>query len=440
MPTWYEADTWIVVIAVLCAVSCSLLGNFLVLRQMSMMGDAISHAVLPGLAVAFIVTGSRSSVTMFVGAGVVGVLTALFTQWVHQFGRVDRGAAMGVVFTTLFALGLILLRQAADHVDLDPGCVLYGSIELAPLDVVEVSGWVVPRPALVLGGVLVLNLLFVVVFFKELRISSFDPGLATSLGINAGLMHYLLMTLVAVTTVAAFESIGSILVIAMLIVPAATAHLLTDRLGWMVVVSAVVAAGSAAIGHAGAITVPGWFGFRDTTTSGMMAASAGGLFCTAALFAPRHGLVGRAANRASVALKVLQEDVLGLLYRLEEMAGTQPDGAVMEGRSVREALAAGAVASRVALYTLARGGQVAPSGAGYTLTPAGRDRARDLVRSHRLWESYLVRYLNLRTDHVHGSAMRLEHVTDPRMQELLELRTEQPVKDPQGKPIPRGEG
>ena len=122
---WYAIDTWIVIVGMLAAVSCALLGNFLVLRQMSMMGDAISHAVLPGLAVAFLITGARASLAMFVGAAVVGVLTAVFTQWISRFGKVDQGASMGIVFTTLFALGLILIVRAADHVDLDAGCVLY---------------------------------------------------------------------------------------------------------------------------------------------------------------------------------------------------------------------------------------------------------------------------------------------------------------------------
>ena len=146
---WYAIDTWIVIVGMLAAVSCTLLGNFLVLRQMSMMGDAISHAVLPGLAVAFLVTGARASLTMFIGAAVVGVLTAVFTQWISRFGKVDQGASMGIVFTTLFALGLVLIVQAADHVDLDASCVLYGAIELTPLDIVwsaEVFGVVVDLP------------------------------------------------------------------------------------------------------------------------------------------------------------------------------------------------------------------------------------------------------------------------------------------------------
>jgi manganese/zinc/iron transport system permease protein len=286
-------DFWIVFVGALCAMACALLGNFLVLRQMSMMGDAISHAVLPGLAAAFLITESRASFVMFAGAAIVGILTALFVQWVHNFGRVDRGAAMGVVFTTLFAIGLIMIVRAAENVDLDPGCVLYGAIELTPLATVTLFNTEVPQAAVVLSGVLLLNGLFVLVFYKELKISSFDPALATTLGINATLMHYLLMILVAVTTVASFESIGSIIVIAMLIVPAATGHLLTDKLGAMIVVSLLVGAASAALGHYSAITVPEWFGFTDTTSAGMMAVAAGAIFSLALIFAPRHGLLSK---------------------------------------------------------------------------------------------------------------------------------------------------
>ena len=299
--TWYTIDTWIITVGILAAVSCALPGNFLVLRKMSMMGDAISHAVLPGLAIAFLVTGARASLTMFVGAAVVGVLTAVFIQWISRFGKVDQGASMGIVFTTLFALGLVLIVQAADHVDLDAGCVLYGAIELTPLDVVwrtQLFGIHIdlPRAVVVLTPVFLMNLLFVILFFKELRISSFDADLATTMGIHANRMHYLLMVLVAITTVAAFEAVGSIIVIAMLIVPAATAHLLTDRLHWMVFFSAVFAALSAALGHVVAILLPGWLGlnpgtFGSTSTSGMMAVMAGVIFMLTLFFAPKHGVV-----------------------------------------------------------------------------------------------------------------------------------------------------
>ena len=284
----------------LAAVSCALLGNFLVLRKMSMMGDAISHAVLPGLAIAFLVTGARASLTMFIGAAVVGVLTAVFTQWISRFGKVDQGASMGIVFTTLFALGLVLIVRAADHVDLDASCVLYGAIELTPLDVVwrtKLFGMAIdlPRAALVLAPVCLVNTLFVVLFFKELRISSFDPELSSTMGINANHMHYLLMTLVAITTVAAFEVVGSIIVIAMLIVPAATAHLLTDRLHWMILVSVVLAIVSTILGHIFALSFTGWLGIDasliDTTsTSGMIAVASGLIFAVALFLAPKHGI------------------------------------------------------------------------------------------------------------------------------------------------------
>ena len=295
--SWYTIDTWIVVTGALAATCCALLGNFLVLRKMSMMGDAISHAVLPGLAIAFLLTSARASLAMFIGAAVVGVITAVFTQCISRLGKVDEGASMGIVFTSLFAIGLLLIVKAADHVDLDPSCVLYGAIELTPLDVVwrpVLFGlkFHVPRAVLVLGVIVMLNLGFLLSFFKELQISSFDPELATTMGINANLVHYLLMSLVAVTTVAAFEVVGSIIVIAMLIVPAATALLLTDRLWVMVVLSVVFACASALFGHISALVVPSCFGFDDTSTSGMMALSSGLLFALIMLVAPRHGLIG----------------------------------------------------------------------------------------------------------------------------------------------------
>ncbi len=284
---WTSIDTWIVVTAILSAVACALPGCFLVLRRMSMMGDAISHAVLPGLALAFLLIGSRDSLTMFLGAAVVGVLTAVFVEAIRRWGQVEESAAMGVVFTSLFALGLILLVRGADQVDLDPSCVLYGAMELVPLDTVNVSGAEIPRAVLKMSAVVLFNFLFVVALFKELTISTFDPGLSDTLGIRSQWMNLALMAVVAVTAVAAFESVGSILVIAMLIVPAATAQLLSHKLATLVGVSVLVATLSAILGHVGAITLPPLIGFEDTNTAGMMAVAAGGLFLLAILFAPK---------------------------------------------------------------------------------------------------------------------------------------------------------
>ena len=418
-----------------------------------MMGDAISHAVLPGLAIAFVITGSLSSFTMFIGAAVVGILTAVFTQSILHWGKVDESASMGVVFTTLFALGLVIIRRGADSVDLDPDCVLYGAIELVPLDALTLFGRTfevgaagpVPRAVAVLALILVLNLAVVLLLYKELKITSFDPALATTLGISSQVMHYVLMTLVAVTTVASFESVGSILVIAMLIVPGAAAHLLSDRLHTMILCSLVIALLSAVLGHLGAITVPGWLGYMDasgrpvsTSTAGMMAVVAGLLFLLAMLAAPRHGLLSKLFHRGLLSLRVTSEDVLGLLYRLEEMElGDRADRALS---LFREATGAGPVLRWLAVRSLVRSRRVAWDGTDYRLTPVGREAAGNLVRSHRLWESYLDKHFAIPADHLHGTAERLEHVTDEEMQGRLAATTEQPAVDPHGKSIPPSAG
>ena len=433
---WLPLDTWTVLVAAACALSCALLGTFLVLRRMSMMGDAISHAVLPGLAVAFLLTGSRDSVVMLIGAGVVGLLTALLTQWVHSAGRVEQGAAMGVVFTILFAGGLILIRQAADHVDLDPDCVLYGAIELVALDTVPLFGLDVPRALLTTGGVFLLDLLCVLLLYKELKLAAFDPALATTLGFNANLLHYLLMTLVALTTVVAFESVGSILVVAMLIVTPAAAHLLTDRLGRMLVLSLILAAASAGLGHLAALTAPGLFGFTglSTSTAGMMGVVAGVLFAVAMLFSPRHGLVSKLLHRVGLAVRIVREDVLGLLYRLDELgpAAALPRNAAGLGRGI----GVGPLLTGLALRSLRRRGEVEPAAGMYRLTPAGRTAAQGLVRTHRLWETYLGQFLGLPPDHLHETAERLEHVTGAALQTELAESLGYPAEDPQGKRIP----
>lgn len=289
---WTVNDLHLILVGVLCAMACALPGVFLLLRRMSMMGDAISHAVLPGLAVAFLVSGSRASWWMFFGAALAGVLTALFTQWITKFGKVERGAAMGIVFTTLFAVGLLLIEQGAGNVDLDAGCVLYGALEYTPLNLVtlfETEEFLIqiPHAALVIGSALLLNILIIGIFYKELTLASFDPGLAETQGFRPKVIHYLLMTMVAVTTVAAFEAVGSIIVIAMLIVPPATAFLITRRLPLLIGLSLALAAASAILGHLSSQILPALLGLPETMSSGMMATTSGFLFLLVWLFGPQ---------------------------------------------------------------------------------------------------------------------------------------------------------
>lgn len=430
---WTFIDTWIVAVGALSAASCALLGNYLVLRRMSMMGDAISHAVLPGLAIAFLVTGSRDSLPMLFGAILIGVVTTSLIQSIDRLSGLDRGASMGVVFTTLFAIGLILIRQAADHVDLDPNCVLYGAIELTPLDTVLLFGHDIPRAAITSGMMLIANSIFVIVFFKELRITAFDPNLATTMGINANLMHYVLMTLVAATTVAAFESVGSILVIAMLIVPGAAAHLITDRLDNMLLLSIVFAILSAVLGHLGAITVPQWFGFQDTSTAGMMALTTGLLFLLVFLFAPRYGVIGRALNQLRLGLSIVGDDILGFLYRYQELSPLHT--APISINELQLALNAKSTV-RLMVWRLIRRGLVQTEKEKLVLTSKGKQIAKGLIRSHRLWETYLCNVMGYCREDVHRHAHNFEHVTDSNLQEKLREVTGSPHFDPHQRSIP----
>ncbi len=431
--SWTDLDSWIAITAMLSALACALPGCFLVLRRLSMMGDAISHAVLPGLAVAFLLTHQRDSWTMFLGAATVGILTAIFVDWIHRLGGVEESASMGVVFTTLFALGLVLLVRGADQVDLDPGCVLYGAVELVPLDTRQVAGYEIPRAVVNLAGVLLVNLVVIGLFFKELKVATFDPALADTLGISSRWMNLLLMALVAVTAVAAFESVGSILVIAMLIVPAATAQLLTDRLTSMLALSAAVAAVSAWLGHYGAITLPRLVGFEDTNTAGMMAAVAGGLFFLAVLFAPKKGVVSRSLYQWELGLQVSGEDILGMLFRLQEQEETQR---LATEATFEKALAITPLQRFLTLWRLSQRGLVSKRGETWSLTEPGSQQARRLVRSHRMWEVYLHRHLDRPAHRVHSTAHQLEHSTDHEFREELNQILGSPEQDPHGKPIP----
>jgi manganese/zinc/iron transport system permease protein len=425
----WELDGWIIVAGVLCAVAAALPGCFLVLRRMSLLGDAISHAVLPGLVAAWMISGSRNSLPMFLGAVLVGILTALLTEWVRGAGKVDEGASMGVVFTSLFALGLVMIVHAPD---LDPDCVLYGAVELTPSVRVSILGMDIPRAVAVLAPVCLFNALFVLLLFKELRLSSFDPALSTSTGFSARLLHYLLMVVVALTAVASFEVAGNILVVAMFIVPPAAASLLTDRLSSMVMLSVLLAALSAVAGHFGAVLVPRWFGYGSTTTAGMMAVMAGVVFALAMLFAPRHGVVVKAFRRRLLEWKILADDVLASLYRREEQGSPSP----MSRRELARSLLASALSLGGVLWWLERRQMLVAGDGGVALTESGRGEAQKLVRSHRLWEQYLVSHAGLDSDQIHNKAERLEHFTDITLREKLNEATQSATVDPHGAPIP----
>lgn len=284
---------WIMLTGALVAASCGFLGCFLILRRMAMLGDAISHAILPGIVIAFLFSGSRETLPMLIGAAVVGLLTVFFVQLLHQSG-VKSDAAIGVTFTALFSVGVVLVSLYAQQVDLDLDCVLYGEIAYVPWDTWEWGGMDMgPRAVWAVGGVFLISLLVVGLFFKQFKLCSFDPAMAAAVGIPVLLFHYLLMTLVSLTTVASFESVGAILVVAMLVVPGATAYLLTDRLHVMLFISMGIGVLCSVFGY----MLASWL---DSSIAGAMTAVSGVLFLLAFLFSPRHGVVAKAIAQRRV--------------------------------------------------------------------------------------------------------------------------------------------
>lgn len=232
---------WIILTGSLVAVSCALLGTFLILRKMSMVGDAISHSVLPGIVIAFFIAGSMQSIWMLVGAGIIGVLTTFLIEFFHQKGRLQTDASIGVTFTWLFALGVILVTYYAGNAHIDQDCILYGEIAYVPIDLIYDSSGnpIGPKAVIILAVVLLLIVSFIIAFYKELFITTFDASYAKAIGIATNKWHYALMGLVSLTTVASFESVGAILVVALLIAPAASAYLITHQLKLMLVLSAL---------------------------------------------------------------------------------------------------------------------------------------------------------------------------------------------------------
>ena len=308
-------DGWIMITGALCAVAASLLGNFLILRRLSLMGDAISHAVLPGIAAAFLFTGHRSSVLILVGAAIMGLITVWLTELIRRHGRVEESAAIGVVFTTLFAIGLVMLARVGSKIDLDPKCVLYGNLEMAVADTVETPIGEVPRVVFTLVVVCLLNMTILALFFKQWQISTFDPLLSHAQGINPGVYHYLLASLVAVTCIASFEAVGNILVVAMLVVPAATSFLLCNRLSTMILVSAFLGAFAAVSGHLLAISIPVVFGFKSINSAAMIAVASGLLLVISIVASPKAGIILRWITNERLASKILVEDLLSYMYR-----------------------------------------------------------------------------------------------------------------------------
>ena len=279
---------WPVLMGLLVSSTCGLIGCFLMLRRMALVGDAISHSVLPGVVLAFLISKSRDSVWIFFGALVAGILTTILIEVIHGRTRIKEDAAIGITFTTLFSIGVILISLYGGSVDLDLDCVLYGKLDVA-FTAPDGTGLIPTRIFFMLMVALGVGILLVA-FYKEIVVCSFDDGLAASLGLNPGLFHLGLMCVLSLTVVAGFEAVGAVLVVAMLILPGATALLLVERIPALLLLSLL---------HAFISTLSGTFlAFHlNWPSAAAMVVAGSGLFVAAWFFSPHQGLLTQWVRR-----------------------------------------------------------------------------------------------------------------------------------------------
>lgn len=358
------------ILAVVTAVACALPGAFLVLRRMSMMTDAVSHVLLLGIVIAFLVIRDLHSPLLLAGAALSGIATVAIVEFLQRTKLVKEDAAIGLVFPALFSIGVILVSVNVRNIHLDTDAVLLGEIILAPLNRYDAAGFDLgPKATVRMVAVLILNVAFIALFYKELKLATFDPRLAESLGFRPQLMHYILMTLVSITAVAAFDAVGSVLVVALFIVPAATAYLLTDRLSIMLVLSAILAGGGSLLGFRATLR------FENANVPGALATMFGIMFAAVLVFAPKRGLLSAALRHYRQRREFLQT-MLTIHLLNHEGTPEQADECRLAG--LHEHLRWQPQQVERVVSWAKRDGLVELRGEQLALTPAGRDRAREL--------------------------------------------------------------
>ncbi|WP_158978930.1 metal ABC transporter permease [Cellulophaga sp. L1A9] len=272
-------------IASIVAIACAIPGTFLVLRKMAMISDAISHSILPGIVIGFFITQDLNSPLLIILAAFTGIITVVLVEYIQKTGLVKEDTAIGLVFPTLFSIGVILIAKNANDVHLDVDAVLLGELAFAPFDRMIIGGVDIgPKSLIIIGTILIITITLLFLFFKELKISTFDAGLAASLGFSPTVIHYGLMTVSSVTTVGAFDAVGAILVVALMIAPAATAYLLTTDLKRMLVLAIV-------FGVTGAISGYWLAHILDASIAGSITTMLGIIFFLVYLFAPSKGVI-----------------------------------------------------------------------------------------------------------------------------------------------------
>lgn len=414
-PLQYQFMQRALIASVMVGIINGALGCFIILRRMAFIGDALSHAVLPGVVIAFMVAG-KGHLALFLGAVFAGITTALLIGFVNRNSRIKEDSAIGVVFIGMFALGVLLIsRLRAVHLDLQH--FLFGDpLGVSPGDL-YLTGFI---------GLIILS--SIVLFYKQLLLSSFDPIMAQAVGMKTGLIHYFLMGILSMTIVASLQAVGIILVVAMLITPGATAYLLTDRLPRMIVLAAAIGALAALTG----LYISYWMNYSSGAAMVIVVTI---FFLLTLVFSPRQGILMKAVQRRRLQDRHLRDDIMKTVYHCETE---------MKESRVRDIAAHIGVPERAikkTVRTLIRQNLLRDTGSDMMmLTDEGKKQALKLIRSHRLWETYLTEKAGMSWEHVDGEAERLEHSLPDELVDEIDERLGFPESDPHGAPIPRKDG
>ena len=395
----------------LVGMMCGVIGSFMVLRNMSLIGDALSHAILPGIFVAFVLVG-YSSVGFFVGTLIAALVSAMGITWIQSNVKTKNDAAIGIIFTFMFSIGVIgisyLNNQQGVHLDLKD--FLFGTI-------LGVSD----EDILITTIVTVYVIASVVILFRYLFITTFQPTIAQTMGISTKLIHYFLMLLLSFAVVAALRTVGIILVVAMLITPSATALLLSNKLKYVVILSGILGLVSAIIGLIAAIAL-------NTTPGPAMCVVATLFYFIAVFLSPSKGLIFRYVRNRKQDRTIEKEDIIKYLYKEHTISSSK-----IGGMATKLGINTGNVKRH--LQQLKKDGLILLSDT-VQLTAKGKSSGEKLVRAHRLWETYLVDKIGLDDQEIHEEAEKYEHLLTAELLDQLDLKLGYPTTDPHGSPIP----
>lgn len=411
-PVQYEFIQRALIASITIGISCGLIGTYIMLRRMSLIGDALAHAVLPGVVISFMVAG-KGELSLFIGAVVAGIVTSLLIGFVNRNSKIKEDTSIGIIFTGAFALGVLLVSQLKQvHIDLSS--YLFG-------DVLGVSTGDIIMSMIIM----VVILICIILFYKQLLITSFDPTMAMTIGISVTVVHYLLMSLLSMSIVAGLQSVGVVLLVAMLITPPATAYLLTNSLKKILILSSLLGVLASVIG----LYMSYHFNFSSGASIVLVAVF---FFALAFIFSPKEGLVTKFFRRKEASKAVMTEDIIKLAYKYRDLKTKEE---LISKISSELGFSDGKIRSLIG--HISSKGLIASANGKYEMTEEGTKEALRLIRTHRLWETYITKENVTDIEHIHPEAEKIEHLLPEELVDEIDEELGYPEKDPHGSDIPR---